>query len=371
MQSPEAGNNFDLRPPLPPHDYPYPRCTHCHASYGSDKVSAADKGQGPANSPLEEDDSCFAALPSKAKLILRSMLCRMYASAGVMQLGSETRFTSLVLFHRYYLASTVIGIISLEESSTTSQTDSSSTAVSEKWREHLGTVAASCLFLGCKVEEEHRRIRDVINVSHMFDFAGSRGDTRSGLGKSIRTNGEPISDDQQQSAATANDDIIHIHEAKSPPNLDDDYWKAKEQIVATEQEVLRMLHFDVGVSHPHRAVLLILDGLGINATANEGRTLANKSFTALNDALFYPPALRHGVLSLACGAIRLAAGNGERKDGPKSSGGSGVGAAAADVSSSSFLPLPGAWWRRFDVSNADIEIVIKSLERARTSLRSV
>ena len=112
----------------------------------------------------------------------------------------------------------------------------------EKWREHLGTVAAACLFLGCKVEEEHRRIRDVINLSHMMDFAGARGD-----GECTSSNGK-----------------IHIHEADSPPDLDDEYWKTKERIVATEQEVLRMLRFDTSVSHPHRAVLLILDGLGIN-----------------------------------------------------------------------------------------------------------
>lgn len=355
-------HNFDLRPPLPPRDYPYPRCR--------------GKGQGPASSPLQEDgddDGTFAALPPKAKLILRSMLCRMYASAEVMQLGSETRFTALVLFHRYYLASNVIGALSQshEVAAATGRNDCSSTAVSEKWREHLGTVAASCLFLGCKVEEEHRRIRDVINLSHMFDFSGTRGDT--GIGKLARTKGEAMNGDQQQPAATctriSNDDIMHIHEANSPPDLDDDYWKAKEQIVATEQEVLRMLHFDVSVSHPHRAVLLILDGLGIDVTTDEGRTLANKSFTALNDALFYPPSLRHGVLPLACASIRLAVGNGERND--KSISGVGAPAVADDSSSSSSFSPPGAWWRRFDVSDADIEIALRSLERARALLKSI
>ena len=119
-------HNFDLRPPLPPRDYPYPRCR--------------GKGQGLARSPLQDDDDgTFAALPPKAKLILRSMLCRMYASAEVMQLGSETRFTALVLFHRYYLASNVIGALSRsqEEAAATGRNDCSSTAVhvSEKWRE--------------------------------------------------------------------------------------------------------------------------------------------------------------------------------------------------------------------------------------------
>ena len=364
-------HNFDLRPPLPPRDYPYPLRGRSHASYGGDKVSEGGKGQGLASCPFQEDEDNFASLPPKAKLILRSMLCRMYASAEVMQLGSETRFTALVLFHRYYLASNVIGALSQshEVAAATGRNDCSSTAVSEKWREHLGTVAASCLFLGCKVEEEHRRIRDVINLSHMFDFAGTRGDP--GIGKFTKANGEPMNDDQQQPAATriSNDDIMHIHEANSPPDLDDDYWKAKEQIVATEQEVLRMLHFDVSVSHPHRAVLLILKGLGIDVTTDEGRTLANKSFTALNDALFYPPSLRHGVLPLACASIRLAVGNGERND--KSISGVGAPAVADDSSSSSSFSPPGAWWRRFDVSDADIEIALRSLERARALLKSI
>ena len=362
--------NFDLRPPLPPHDYPYPRC--CSHVSQDDGASEGGGGQGPAKASSEEDDGDFAAFPLKANLVLRSMLCRMFASAEVMQLGSETRFTSLVLFHRYYLASNVTGTISQEEENSTDdnkQDGSSSTRVSQKWREHLGIVAASCLFLGCKVEEEHRRIRDVINVSHMFDFAGARGDIATG--KSANTNGQRTNDDQQPSAisTTTNENQILIHEANSPPDLDDEYWKAKEQIVATEQEVLRMLHFDVSVSHPHRAVLLILNGLGINVTRNntEGQTLANESFTALNDALFYPPALRHGVLPLACGALRLAAaGDGGGKHGPKSS----AGGADAATEISSLLP-PGAWWRRFDVADADVELVIKSLERARASLRSI
>ena len=211
----------------------------------------------------------------------------------------------------------------------------------------------------------------MINVSHMFDFAGAGGDILSD--KSACADGQRKNDDQQPATiGTTNDDKILIHEASSPPDLDDGYWKAKERIVATEQEVLRMLHFDVSVSHPHRTVLLILDGLGITVTRNtcntEGKTLANESFTALNDALFYPPALRHGVLPLACGAIRLAAaGNGGGKHGPISCAG---GAAGAATEKSSLLP-PGAWWRRFDVADADFELVIKSLERARASLRSI
>jgi len=298
----------------------------------------------------------------------------MYASAEVMQLGSETRFTSLVLFHRYYFASHAIGMLSRQQGGTAaasggtcpaagSRQDTANTCSSNgtpaasapnKWREHLGTVAASCLFLGCKVEEEHRRIRDVINLSHMLDFAGERGDTCKGTGVDAKhasggpTNGGP---------AAAADDTIHIQEADAPPDLDDAYWKAKESIVATEQEVLRMLRFDVSVSHPHRAVLLILDGLGIDVTGDEGRALVKASFTALNDALFYPPALTLPALSLACGAIRLAGGgDGGGKD------------------ESSILPVhdvllpPGAWWRKFGVSDACIECGTKSLVRARVSL---
>jgi hypothetical protein len=346
----QSRSNFDLRPPLP--------LDGLHI-------------------PADEDGSSSALSP-QARLVLRSILSRMYASAEVMQLGSETRFTSLVLFHRYYFASHAIGVLSRQQGGTAaasggacpaagSRQDTANACSSNgtpaapapyKWREHLGTVAASCLFLGCKVEEEHRRIRDVINLSHMLDFAGERGDTFKGAGTDVDAkcaSGEPTNG----GPAAAADVTIHIQQADAPPDLDGAYWKAKEAIVATEQEVLRMLRFDVSVSHPHRAVLLILDGLGIDVTGDEGRALVKESFTALNDALFYPPSLTLPTLSLACGAIRLAGGGGgEGKDG------------------SSFLPvhgalLPlGAWWRKFDVSDDCIECGTKSLVRARVSLRN-
>ena len=352
-----SSNNFDLRPPLPL-DHPYPA--------SSSSSSTSDGDHAPGGCPaLQEDDGYSAALSPNAKRTLQSVLCRMYASAEVMELGSETRFTALVLFQRYYFASNV-GVHFLPQqqlpkdqqgSGTTCSSDSGA-SVPEKWREHLGTVAAACLFLGCKVEEEHRRIRDVINLSHMMDFAGARhanGASTKGDGECSSSNGK-----------------IHIHEADSPPDLDDEYWKAKERIVATEQEVLRMLRFDVSVSHPHRAVLLILDGLGINVMVvhDKGHSLVIESFTTLNDALFYPPALRHNVLPLACGAIQWAANHifaedaEEDKTGIQAGDSASAGTTTTGSVAGASLP-PGPWWRRFGVSDGEIEGASKSLKRAR------
>ena len=350
-------NNFDLRPPLPL-DHPYP------ASISSGSTSDGDH-HAPGGCPaLQEDDGYSAALSPNAKCTLQSILCRMYASAEVMELGSETRFTALVLFQRYYFASNVgvhfLPQQQLPEDQQQGSGSGSGASMPEKWREHLGTVAAACLFLGCKVEEEHRRIRDVINLSHMMDFAGARhanGSSTKGDGQCTSSNGKIH---------------VHIHEADSPPDLDDEYWKTKERIVATEQEVLRMLRFDTSVSHPHRAVLLILDGLGINVMVvhDEGQSLVKESFTTLNDALFYPPALRHNVLPLACGAIQWAANHifaedaEEDKTGNQAGDSASAGTATTGSVAGASLP-PGPWWRRFGVSDGEIEGVYKSLKRAR------
>ena len=184
--------------------------------------------------------------------VLLPLLCRMFVASKVLKLSTEARFASLVLLHRYHDAS------SQEKSETTDW----------KW------IAAACLFLGSKTEEEIRRMRDIINLAHMLEFGAHHTE-----------------DDSSE--------IIHIQSDPTP--LDDSYWSDKEKLVATEQAVLRMLQFDVTVSHPHRAVCVLLSKE--DEFHSRQQRLLPICWQYLNQSLFHAPALRHDALSLSCASV--------------------------------------------------------------------
>mmetsp|Transcript_27701 Transcript_27701/g.64180 ORF Transcript_27701/g.64180 Transcript_27701/m.64180 type:complete len:176 (+) Transcript_27701:2-529(+) len=99
---------------------------------------------------------------------------------------------------------------------------------------------------------------------------------------------------------------IHLE----PPELNEAYWKAKEAIVAAEQHVLRVLQFDVMVSHPHRMVVLIFDDLVSNHiienfTKEREKNMIAAAWGHLNGALFHAPTLALSPMSLACSAVCL------------------------------------------------------------------
>jgi hypothetical protein len=184
---------------------------------------------------------------------IRPLLYRMYVACHVLRLGTEARFSALVFLHRFAAA------IPMDQP-----------PPEWKW------VAAACLFLACKSEEEPRRLRDVINLAHML-----------------------LSDNNTEPEASS-DVLYELSIRSDPPPLNEAYWDIKKKIVETEQVVLRWLSFDVSVSHPHRAVILLLE-------KESSRDILHPiAFRRLNDALFHGPALRHLVLELACAAIALA-----------------------------------------------------------------
>jgi hypothetical protein len=205
--------------------------------------------------------------------VIRPLLYRMYIACHILRLGTEARFSALVFLHRYATAVAAHkGNDALLRSTTSSHED-------WKW------VAAACLFLACKAEEEPRRLRDVINLAHML-LSTSTDDKNNGK---------------------KNTTVVTLKE--DPPHLNEAYWAAKKKIVETEQVVLRWLAFDVSVSHPHRAVHLLL----LETTTEKESSLSARNqlllpiaFRRLNDALFHAPALKLGVLELACAAIELA-----------------------------------------------------------------
>ena len=213
--------------------------------------------------------------------VLHPLLCRMFVACHVLKLSSEARFASLVLLHRYLDA-----------------TDDLS--VDWKW------ISAACLFLGTKTEEESRRLRDIINLMEMLEF-GMPGER------------------------------IHV---KAVGPLDDEYWSAKERLVATEQMVLRMLQFDVSVSHPHRAVAVLLSQEAV--LHSQQQELLPISWQHLNQALFYAPALRHDTLLLACASIECAR---LKLESP------------TKAMPTQILP----WWRQYGVSDDELQCCIADL----------
>jgi hypothetical protein len=184
---------------------------------------------------------------------IRPLLYRIYVATHILKLETETRYSALVLLHRYAHA------VHRRHGKLQQPT---------RW------VGAACIFLATKSEEEPRRLRDMINLAHMV-----------------------LADNNSE---TFDSTIINMD--KEPPPLDEGYWDTKKKIVETEQTVLRWLGFDAFVPHPHRAVALMLQHL----PPDKQELLAPIVDRRLNDGLFHGPALRHRVLELAVGAIELA-----------------------------------------------------------------
>ena len=149
---------------------------------------------------------------------LQPHLSLLVIACRVLRVSMETTFTAACLLHRYATAAA---------------------ACPKDW------VVASVIFLACKTEEEHRRLRDLINLVHMIGMKEDAKETA-------------ISETADTPTA-----ISQLTWNPTPPKLDDNYWDNKQRIVQAEQHVLRCLAFDVHVAHPHRLVVLLVQELGL------------------------------------------------------------------------------------------------------------
>lgn len=215
----------------------------------------SEEGQGDVSlSSLFHDDVELLPPLTECKLdnhvLLRPLLYKLWIACHILKLGHEARFASLVTLHRYYAYS------------------AGNEALAWKW------IGAACIVIGCKMEETTRRLRDIINVAIMLDF----------------------------SLQHSNDSTITIQ--SQPPDLNAAYWKAKEELVSTEQAVLRVLAFEVTISHPHRLVKILLEQNSIQESDQQSALLPI-AWRRLNDALFWAPALTHSAMGLAMAAIQL------------------------------------------------------------------
>jgi len=177
-------------------------------------------------------------------------------------------------------------------------------------REEIGKLSAASIFLACKLGNEHRRIRDVINIKHMLQFDSLEDGT---VDQIVLVQGQGKVQGQGQG-----------HQQKfKPPPLDEEYWKSKEEMVRMEQTFLRIIKFDVNVSFPHRILVVVWEELVTctcqwqqhddnmqevdnNIHLKEWRNVLKAAWRRLNDACFHVDSLMCNASDLACGAISLA-----------------------------------------------------------------
>ncbi|TSM04860.1 Cyclin-related protein FAM58A [Bagarius yarrelli] len=128
-------------------------------------------------------------------------------------------------------------------------------------------VAMSCIYLAGKVEEQHLRTRDIINVCHRYFRPGS-----------------------------------------DPLELNEKFWELRDSVVQCELLVLRQLNFHVSFEHPHKYLLHYL--LSVRSLMNRyawSRTpIAETAWALLKDSYHGPVCVRYQPQHLALTALYLA-----------------------------------------------------------------
>mmetsp|Transcript_53019 Transcript_53019/g.128635 ORF Transcript_53019/g.128635 Transcript_53019/m.128635 type:complete len:402 (+) Transcript_53019:95-1300(+) len=322
--------DFALRPPLartssttkttrhPPHDVQTSNNKAGSAANTDDKEDFNDQPPQQRQRQL----SRWSVHQHHSPSFFHDLLIRLYLACDVLRVSCETRFTALVLLHRY--AQNYRGGTDKNCGEKYHDNDHDN-------KDHWRWVAGACLFQACKAEEEHRRLRDIINAVHTVIQINNTNNT------TVNNN-----DNNEKKCIVLSIDM-------TPPPLDDVYWASKRRLINEEQHVLRWLGFDVLVSHPHRAVLWIIDdqqqqpqeplnhdssisdkkiSLDNNTSHNtefkskkvddmdkntdseqvptQNHQLSIMAFRRLNDGLFSVRALQHPTMVLACAALDLA-----------------------------------------------------------------
>ncbi|CAF3680567.1 unnamed protein product [Rotaria socialis] len=186
--------------------------------------------------------SIIEGLPYDVEYDLRLIGCELIQSACLLlKLPQTAVATGQVLFHRYYYSSSFV-------------------------RRPMEIFAMACTNLAAKIEENARRIRDVINVFHHIKQVRS--------GKTIR-----------------------------PLLVDQAYIDRKGEVIKAERRVLKELGFCVYVKHPHKMITMYLKVLEKEREKN----LVQTAWNYMNDSLRTDIFLRFTPETIACACIDLAA----------------------------------------------------------------
>jgi Cyclin, N-terminal domain len=255
---------------------------------------------------------------------VRPSISALLVGANVLELSVQARFTAAVLLHRYYQA---IGV----PPGATAAVGTACVQDDPALYKEAKYVVGACLLLACKREEEHRRLRDLVNFVGMVDWKVSK---EKDDGSNVLLSVDDPSGNVEETGSESKRSHTTVLWRPSPPELDASYWHAKQRLVQTEQRVLQYLAFDISVSRPHRAVLLLLhptnatgtdvvtgndlvwQGLarttpfpGQDSLKHHGLSsqLLQSAMCILNGSVYSSAVLRHAVLPLAVAAITMAA----------------------------------------------------------------
>ncbi|CAF3893874.1 unnamed protein product [Rotaria sp. Silwood1] len=186
--------------------------------------------------------STIEGLPWDVEYDLRLTGCELIQTASLLlKLPQTAVATGQVLFHRYFYSSSFI-------------------------RRQMEIVAMACTNLAAKIEENARRIRDVINVFHHI--------------KQVRSGS-----------------MIH------PLLIDQGYIDKKNEVIKAERRLLKELGFCVYVKHPHKMITMYLKVL----EKEREHDLVQTSWNYMNDSLRTDIFLRFTPETIACACIDLAA----------------------------------------------------------------
>ncbi|CAL8337033.1 unnamed protein product [Lota lota] len=193
---------------------------------------------------LQSSPSAEHGLTSDAEEQLRMRGCELIQAAGILlKLPQVAMATGQILFQRFFYCKSFV-------------------------RHCAEMVAMACVHLSSKIEEEPRRIRDVINVFHHLK-KGRGGRTRP------------------------------------PLPLDAAYVNTKAQVIKTERRVLKELGFCVHVKHPHKASVIVMYLQVLECEKNT--PLVQMAWNYMNDSLRTDVFLRYSAETVACACIYLSA----------------------------------------------------------------
>ena len=273
---------------------------------------------------------------------VRPWLSVLLVSCHVLRLDMETTFAAACLLHRYYLL----------------QPDDKN---NNKW------LIVCVIFVACKTQEDHRRLRDFINLAYMITWQQEELNNEIKSTSNDKETNKTISSD----TTTTSNQILQLTWNKDPPPLDDKYWKDKELIVQAEQTVLRCLAFDVHVSHPHRLVVLLMqeccvlqqspndkdDQSSLNKAQQLQESLVQETWTLLNSCVFCVTALQQPALVLTVAALDIVVIQNNNKNNSK-----------LDDQHA----IPGDWWKDTGVTaeakQTATKILLENVQKQATTV---